>query len=209
MAIRPIVKSNIATFEVASFKLGMSAREVERIAHSRHLRTGMLRELQPFSDTLNGDRMDSFDTSVANIVADRLHKVRRMPTRVIKQVILKDDEGDRWDVRFLATERGPVLTSMAYSTSTNGNAPPSYLAVLKERYGPPTRSNSSVSHMTADWCARGDPTCFYSPHLTVVSDDTRVDFLLEGGMLEQKALSARIEAKGADLAAAGARKPVF
>lgn len=208
-AARATSKSDASTFEVGGMKLGMSADEVERVARSRNLTTGEQKRLQSFDETLDGDRMPSFDTMAANFAADRLDARRPAPVRVINHVVLRDRDGNRYDLRFVPLEQGPALNSIFYTTSMNGNSAATYLAALKKRYGPPYVSSIGPSGFNASWCARNDPTCETSPHLKVTSDGAEVSMNLNHGYLFRKALDQRIEAKAAALAAAGARKPVF
>ena len=210
LASRGLVKGDVRTFDVAKFKLGMSAREVARIAAAAGMRTNSGNHgMVPFDPVLHGVQVASYQTRVATAAAARQHRPPPRPAKVVGEVTLAAANGDKAVVHFFTTEDGPRVSAVTFITSFFGATPKGYLEALTAKYGRPKESSISGEFLSARWCAAGDPQCGDRPSLQMVSGRIEVDITLDAGNLALQELERRIETAAASIAAATATKPTF
>ncbi len=210
LASRGLIKGDIRTFDVAKFKLGMSAREVARIATTVGMRTNSGNHgMVPFDPTQHGIQVASFQTRVAAAAAVRQHRPPPRPVKVVGEVTLIGTNDDRAVVHFFTTEDGPRVSAVTFITSFFGATPKSYLEALTAKYGRPKESSISGELLSASWCAAGDPQCNDRPSLKMNSSQIHVNIMLDAGFLALQDLERRIDAAAAATAAATATKPTF
>lgn len=202
LEFRPVDKNDVATFEVGGFKLGMSPEEVERIAIARGLTTDVANVFKPFSSPTAYQTVDTFESSVARLVATRLGTTLPPRVRVIQKANLADSNGSKWTITFSPMERGAAVNAILYNTSARGNSVNTIMATLQDRYGP-------TPGKSTQWCGPGDPTCEYRPSLKANISADQISLIIQSGMMESLALQKKIESRAVKDAAAKAKKPAI
>ncbi len=187
----PLVQRRVATFDVRGLKLGMSPREVGRIAD----REGFKRRL---NDTLLTS--GSFEVEAARMANQRLNRqVAKTSSLQLKVVQGVDAAGDRLGLEFTLEPSGPKLSRIEYNTRLDGSTRAQTIAALVRKYGPlapPRAAPESISWSNATKALDNS-----SPELIAVIDDDSMALSLTQSVDYGQAARKRLEDRAQQIAA--------
>lgn len=183
LASLPLAKGDPGSFDVAGLKLGMSPREIVRIARDRHLKIDQ--EVQRHNP--------SFEQRVARERQRLQGRPEDLSAGSVSYMHLNDGQGARLEVFFLSTQNGPVAESIRYATPWKGMTETDFVDSLTSKYGKPQHSDYAKGTGTFRfvWCQGPSNGCISydpagRPSMTATLQMDGLDIRLEQGAGLQK-----------------------
>ena len=185
----PLIASKVETFDVLGFKLGMSPREVARIAARNEIYSG------PGGAQLTG----SFDMEAAEIANREL--VRPTETRSKTYVATAFGEsrrGESFIFHFTLESTGPKLSRLNMEAKLNGQTAEQIRAAFISKYGPITPTNNPYRFLIwGDSCMA--PNCKAVLEASVFG--SKISIKLDRGTAYENQMRAALEARSKEVAA--------
>lgn len=189
----PMVQRRVGSFDVRGFRLGMSPREVGRIAD----REGFVRHSNDSLLTTG-----SFEVEATRIANARLNRpLERTSSLQLKVAQGSDAVGNRLSCEFTLEPDGPRLSHLEYTTRLDGSTRQQAVDALVRKYGPITRTRMSAPD-DVSWSNASGPLDNSSPRMTAVIRDDRMTLFLTRSLDYTQAAQKRLEERAAQIAAA-------
>lgn len=186
-----ILPRRVETFDVRGFKLGMSPREVGRIAKRERFRR---RWNSVFQTT------GTFELEAARLANQKLNRpVERSSKSQLSKVQAFDPAGNEVNVEFTLEPAGPRLSRLTYNAKLDGSTPVQAGSALVKRYGNATEGQPGLGHMS--WRNSARAYDLASPRLNAVIDEDSIMLFLDQSVDYGKEAFRHMEARAAELAA--------
>lgn len=191
LAQTPLVARRVATFDVRGFKLGMSPRELGRVADRQHFR-------RRWNDLfLTQGTFEVEATRLANFQLNR--PVNRTDKAQLKSVQGSDPAGAVVTFEFTSEPSGPKLSRMVYVARLDGATRQQTIDALVAKYGTPVKKDLSIDYMA--WSDTSSPLDTSSPTLSAIVDGSRMTLTLTQSLDHQQAARGRLAARAREIAA--------
>lgn len=178
----------VQDFDIRGMRLGMSPREVGRIADRERFR-------RRWNSVLITS--GSFEVEATRIANFRLNRPAEAVSKVqLRTVQAFDPAGNELKLEFTLEPGGPKLSDITYTARLDGTTRDDAIKTLIARYGPPTASDLTVYWVNGR--SDADPA---SPRLNAVLDGGSMTLFLRQSADYRQGAKRRLEARAQQIAA--------
>ena len=191
------------SFDVLGIKLGMSPRELGRVAKKMKIKHG---NAYPIT---SGD-LEFEATRIANSTLSK--KVSDSSKILWRSNHAEPSNGAYMHIETNLTPLGPQISNVQYNPRLEGQTQDEFLAALKQKYGQPTSAKSTGGWRSAIWCTRGAARCSFAsdkPVLAVFYSDSFAEMTLSMGSDAKNAAEAALKRRASEIRAGTGRKVSF
>ncbi len=181
-----LAKGRVQSFDILGFRLGMSPREVARVAGKRGVHRGVV------GPSFSG----SFELEATGIANVQLNKpIIKRSRSYLETAFGESDRGEQFIFTFTLEPGGPKLSRLNYEARLNGQTPEQVHSALIAKYGPLTDSYR--------WCSDGCGMlgARTAPFMTMNIFNSKLTLTLDAGQRYSDNARRVLEARAQQIAA--------